>query len=133
MIRRSASVEAKFKSSFLSYEKNIELIIKKLFVDNPEYAKDLKRLLVIDRPDCLSRTNAAYDDIIKKYSVGKLKKDGYIRIVPRLNLEEHESVKSYIIINMDDFAPMANGKYRECTLTFFVFSLYEFSEMDNYE
>ena len=125
MIRRAPSLTNDFKSSFFSYEKNLEVIIKKLFVDNPAYSENLKRLLVINKPDCLIHGNAAYDDLIKKYSVGRLKKEGYIRTVPRLDLKEHEDIKSFIIINMDDFTPTSNEEYRV--------SLYECSEMDNYE
>ena len=120
MIRRAPSLTNDFKSSFFSYEKNLEMIIKKLFVDNPAYSENLKRLLVINKPDCLIHGNAAYDDLIKKYSVGRLKKEGYIRTVPRLDLKEHEDIKSFIIINMDDFTPTSNEEYRDCTITFFI-------------
>lgn len=133
MIRRASSLTNDFKSSFFSYEKNMELIIKKLFVDNPSYSDNLKRLLVINKPDCLIYGNAAYDDLVKQYSVGRLKKEGYIRTVPKLDLKEHEDIKSYIIINMDDFTPTSNNEYRDCTITFFIFSLYDCAEMDNYE
>ena len=75
----------------------------------------------------------AYNELIKGYSVGRLKKEGYIRTVPRLDLKEHEDIKSYIIIMMDDFTPTSNDKYRDCTITFFVFSEYDYAEMDNYE
>lgn len=133
MIRRSPTLATNFKSGFFSYEKNLEVIIKRLFVDNPAYAENIKRLLVINKPDCLMNNNAAYDDLIKQYSVSRLKKEGYIRTVPRLNLKEHEDIKSYIIIMMDDFTPTSNDKYRDCTITFFVFSEYDYAEMDNYE
>ena len=133
MIRRASSLTNDFKSSFFSYEKNMELIIKKLFVDNPSYSDNLKRLLVINKPDCLIYGNAAYDDLVKQYSVGRSKKEGYIRTVPKLDLKEHEDIKSYIIINMDDFTPTSNNEYRDCTITFFIFSLYDCAEMDNYE
>lgn len=133
MIRRSPTLATNFKSGFFSYEKNLEVIIKRLFVDNPAYAENIKRLLVINKPDCLMNNNAAYDDLIKQYSISRLKKEGYIRTVPRLNLKEHEDIKSYIIIMMDDFTPTSNDKYRDCTITFFVFSEYDYAEMDNYE
>ena len=133
MIRRAPVLETNYKSSFFSYEKNLELIVKKLFVDNPAYAENLKRLLVINKPDCLATGNEAYNELIKGYSVGRLKKEGYIRTVPRLDLKEHEDIKSYIIIMMDDFTPTSNDKYRDCTITFFVFSEYDYAEMDNYE
>ena len=133
MIRRAPVLETNYKSSFFSYEKNLELIVKKLFVDNPAYAENLKRLLVINKPDCLATGNEAYNELIQDYSAGRLKKEGYIRTVPRLDLKEHEDIKSYIIIMMDDFTPTSNEKYRDCTITFFIFSEYDYAEMDNYE
>lgn len=133
MIRRSPTLATNFKSSFFSYEKNLEVILKRLFIDNPAYAENIKRLLVINKPDCLMTDNAAYDDLIKQYSIARLKKEGYIRTVPRLDLKEHEDIKSYIIIMMDDFTPTSNDKYRNCTITFFIFSEYDYAEMDNYE
>lgn len=133
MIRRSTDIAKNYKSSFLSYEKNMELIIKKLFVDNPSYGNELKRLLVINKPDCLSNNNAKYNELIRGYSIKRLREEGYIRTVPRLDLQEHEGIKSYIIINMDDFTPTSNNEYRDCTITFFIFSEYSYAEMDNYE
>lgn len=132
-IRRSPALTNDFKSSFFSYEKNLEIILKRLFVENPAYAENIKRLLVINKPDCLMTNNVAYDNIVKKYSVSQLKKEGYIRTIPKLDLKEHEDIKSYIIIMMDDFTPTSNDKYRDCTITFFVFSEYDYAEMDNYE
>ena len=37
-----------FQSSFLSCEKDIEIILKRLFVTSKPYSDDLKRLLVIN-------------------------------------------------------------------------------------
>ena len=133
MIRRSVELRDDFKSSFFSYEKNLEIILKRLFVSNSSYADKLKRLLVINKPDCLSTNNAAYDEIIKEYSIGRLKKEGYIRTVPRLDLKEHEDIKSFIFVVMDDFTPTQNDKYRNCTISFYIFSEYEYAAMDNYE
>lgn len=133
MIRRSVELQDDFKSSFFSYEKNLEIILKRLFVSNSSYADKLKRLLVINKPDCLSTNNAAYDEIIKGYSIGRLKKEGYIRTVPRLDLKEHEDIKSFIFVVMDDFIPTQNDKYRNCTVSFYIFSEYEYAAMDNYE
>lgn len=132
MIRQSPALANRFKSSFFSYEKDMEIIIKRLFVDNPIYGDAIKRLLVINNADCLTSNNAKYDELVKQYSIKRLKDEGYIRTVPRLDLKEHESIKSYIVINMDDFVPSSNDQYRNCTITFFVFSEYEHSEMDNY-
>lgn len=133
MIRRSNELNTAYKSSFFSYEKSIELILKKLFVDNSAYANEIKRLLVINKPDCLSKNNAAYEQLIKGYNVKRLREEGYVRTVPRLNLKEHEDIKSFIFINLDDFAPSSNQEYRDTTLSFYVFCEYDYAQMDNYE
>jgi hypothetical protein len=43
-----------FTSSFLSCEKDMQLILKKLFVQSQPYSNDLKKLLIINTKDCLS-------------------------------------------------------------------------------
>ena len=46
----------KFRSSFLSCEKDAELICKKLFLESLPYSNELKRLLIINAKDCLDNT-----------------------------------------------------------------------------
>ena len=90
--------QGEFKSSFLSCEKDIEAIIRKLFVDSRPYSDLLKRLLLINTPDCLNdMTNQAYIDKIKNTSIADLSKEGYIRLTPKLALKENEEVKNYLI------------------------------------
>ena len=86
-----------FKSSFLSCEKDTETIIKKLFVDSKPYSDMLKRLLLINTPDCLNdMTNPVYLKKIKETSIQDLKEQGYLRFGPKLTLGENEEVKSFI-------------------------------------
>ena len=42
-----------FTSSFLSCEKDLQEILRKLFVESQPYSDELKRLLVINAKDCL--------------------------------------------------------------------------------
>ena len=107
--------QGEFKSSFLSCEKDIEAIIRKLFVDSRPYSDLLKRLLLINTPDCLNdMTNQAYIDKIKSTSVADLSKKGYIRLTPKLALKENEEVKNYLIISFDNFVPNAtNPEFRD--------------------
>ena len=107
-------------SSFLSVEKDIELILKKLFLDSGEYSDTLKRLLVINAKDCLDNTeNQVYKDAVNKASLNYLRKEGYIKLEPKISLKEHEEVKSYILISIDNFVPnMENPQYRDCTVHF---------------
>ena len=103
------------QSSFLSCEKDSELIIKKLFVDSRPYSDELKRLLLINTSDCLDdRTNQVYIDKIKNTSISDLIEEGYIRFQPNLKFGENEEVKSYILISYDNFTPTSNNNYRDC-------------------
>ena len=55
--------QGELKSSFLSCEKDTESIIHKLFVDSRPHSDMLKRLLLINTPDCLNdMTNQVYID-----------------------------------------------------------------------
>lgn len=106
-------------SSFLSCEKDIEEIIKRLFVDSNPHSEDLKRLILINTPDCLyDKTNPAYLKKLENYNNPiKMKKDGYIRLTPKIEFDENEEVKSYIAISFDNFTPNStNPFYRDCTV-----------------
>ena len=74
------------KSSFLSCEKDTELIIKKLFFDSGEASELLKRLLVITSKDCLDLENLEYKKIIDDISIADLWSKGYISIVPKISI-----------------------------------------------
>lgn len=107
-----------FESSFLSCEKDTESIIRKLFVDSKPYSDMLKRLLLINTPDCLNdMTNQVYIDKIKKTSIKDLREQGYVRLEPKIKLRENEEVKSYIVISFDNFVPNAtNPQFRDCVV-----------------
>ena len=50
-------------------------------------------------------TNPAYLKKIKDTSITDLRKEGYIRLEPKIRLNENEEVKSYIVISFDNFTP----------------------------
>ena len=107
------------ESSFFSCEKDTELILEKLFIQNRQKGNELKRLLVINTPDCLDTTNAKYQQIVENKSVKDLKNEQYIKITPKIAFKEHEEVKSYILISFDNFIPNAtNPQFRDCTVSF---------------
>ena len=102
------------QSTFLSCPKDLENIIRKLFVEDKEFAENLTRLLVINEKDCLdNRDSKLYQDIVKEHTISKLIDKGYIRITPKLELNEHEEVKSYILISFDDFTETSNPQFRD--------------------
>lgn len=107
-----------FDSSFLSCEKDTELIIRKLFTDSRPYSDELKRLLLINTKDCLDdRTNQTYIDKINSTSIADLMDQGYIRLKPKLEFGENQEVMSYLVISYDNFVPNSeNPHYRDCVI-----------------
>lgn len=123
-----------FRSSFLSCEKDTELIIKKLFVDSRPYSDELKRLLLINNKDCLiDRTNQTYLDKLKHTSIANLIEQGYVRTSPKIALGENEEVKSYILISFDNFTPTSNDEFRDCIVMIDVICNTDYWDLGNYQ
>lgn len=107
------------QSSFLSCEKDAELILNKLFVDSQRHSQWLKRLLIINTKDCLDNQIKKYDEIVDTYTVQDLIDKQYIRTTPRLELNEHNDVQSYILLSFDNFTTNpANNQFRDCMINF---------------
>lgn len=123
MKRDLALKPTEFTSSFLSCEKDLETILRKLFIESQPYSNYLKKLLVINTKDCLDNsTNEIYNNAIKDMSLAKLREDGYIKIEPKIKMEEHEEIKSYLIFSFDNFrANRNNPQFRDCTVNIDVF------------
>lgn len=122
------------ESSFLSCEKDTEIILRKLFIESRPYSDILKKLLVINVKDCLTDTSNKYDNIIKQYSLKRLREEGYIRLEPKIKFGEHEEVKSYILISFDNFIPNAtNPEYRDCTVSFDIICHNDYWDIENYQ
>ena len=47
----------------------------------------LKRLLIVNNPDCLDSTNSDYKTLIDSKSLGDLINEGYIRLNPKIERE----------------------------------------------
>ena len=130
---RMNGFQGEFKESFLSCEKDSELIIKKLFIESRPYSDYLKRLLLINTPDCLyDMTNQVYIDKIKNTSIKDLYEQGYIRFSPKLKFGENEEVKSYIRISFDHFTPSKNPQFRDCVVEIDIICHPEYWELGNY-
>ena len=122
-----------FKRSFLSCEKDTEIIIKKLFVDSRPYSEMLKRLLIINTPDCLDDiTNPTYINKIKNTSIQDLHDQGYLRFAPKILLGENEEVKSYIRISFDHFTPSKNLEFRDCIVEIDILCHPEYWDLGNF-
>lgn len=135
MQRNLIEMQSNIYSSFLSVEKDIELILKKIFFDNQPYNKQLLRLLVINTKDCLSnQTNQDYINKINNMNLSDLINEEYIKLSPKIKMPEHEKVKSYIIISFDNFTENANNpEFRDCTISFDIICHTDYWVMDNYQ
>lgn len=92
------------KSSFLSMEKDTNLIINKMLEN-----ERLKRLLYYTDKYALERANLNQDQTLEL--IGK-----NIKIVPKLVVDS--SVLNYVIINFDKFIPSENPQFRDNTIEF---------------
>lgn len=92
------------KSSFLSTEKDLDLIISGMLKN-----ERLKRLLFHTTKDALNRKNLTEDE-----SLSLINKN--IKIVPKLTVDG--SVLNYIIISFDNFTPSENPEFRDNIIEF---------------
>lgn len=122
-----------FQASFLSSEKDTETILNKLFIKSKPYSDILKRLLIIDQPDCLDPNQMEYQNLINQYSIHKMKDEKYILVVPRLEYMMHEKFKSQILIEFDDFVPTSNTHYRDCVISFTIMCPLVKWELEDYK
>lgn len=123
-----------FASSFLSCEKDLQTILRKLFVESQPYSDDLKRLLVINMKDCLdNKDSEIYRNAIKDMSLSKLRQDGYIKLEPKIKMPEHEEIKSYLIFAFDNFRTNAsNPQFRDCTVYIDVLCHSDYWDLGNF-
>ena len=122
------------KSSFLSFEKDVETILKALFIESYPHSDALKRLLVLETKDCLDNTTSeVYKKKLEETNLVTLIRDGYVKLSPKIRLPEHEEIKSYIIISCDNFTPNnENPFYRDCTITFDVICHLDYWDIGDY-
>ena len=123
----------RFNSSFLSCEKDIEMILKKLFIESKPYSDILKRLLIINTKDCLEDSSEVILNKIQQTTLSQLIKDKYIRLSPKIEIEEHDEVKAYLIISSDNYTTNENNPYyRDCTITFDIICYTDYWDIGNY-
>ena len=92
MARKVASniLKKNFTSTFLSCAKDQEEIWRKLLVDSKPYSDKLKRLLIINTPNCLDEKQQQYQRKINQYTINDMIDEGYIKTIPKLTFGEHE-------------------------------------------
>ena len=124
---------SKFNLSFLSCQKDIETILRKLFIESKPYSDYLKRLLIINTEDCLDTDNPIYNEQIKK-SLKEIIDEGYISFIPKIKFGEHEKVKSYLVISIDNFSSNStNPYYRDCTVNFDIICHTDYWDIGDYQ
>lgn len=121
-----------FSSSFMSIPQDMESIWRMLFVDSQPWSDVLKRLLVVNTPDCLDFNEMQYQQAIQGYDIHRLRQEGYVRSSPRIMLKENEDVKTYLILQFDDFIPNGNPQYRDCVINFSIISHIDVWELNDY-
>ena len=117
-MRKDLIMNKQIYSSFFSCPDDVKVLLEKLFVESRPYSDRLKKLLVINNPDCLV-DKEQYQKIIDSFSVARLIKEGYIRLNPKIQRGTHEEIKSYIIISFDNFSSnRISPRYMDYTIHF---------------
>ena len=95
------------RSSFLSVEKDMEIITNKILKN-----ERLKKLLYYTTSDALDKPDIGEDASLELFGKN-------IKIVPKLYIDG--SVLNYIIIDFDKFSPnLTNPKFRDNMITFII-------------
>ncbi len=133
MKKMSAELAANFKNTFLSCEVDQETIWRRLFVESRPYSDKLKKLLIVNTPNCLDETQEQFQQIINDYTLQRMKQEQYLKTVPKLTFPEHEDVKAYILLEFDDFIPSGNPHYRDCVISFSIICHLDYWELEDYK
>lgn len=133
-MRKDAILNKEIYSSFFSCEVDAQTIIRKLFVESNPYSDRLKRLLIINKPDCLDETNQDYKKLIDSKPLSVLRSQGYIRTNPKIARAQFEEIKSYILITFDNFLPnRVDPKYLDCTIHFDIICYDDEWDLNNFK
>lgn len=107
------------KSSFLSIEKDLEIITKQMIQNNR-----LKKLLYYTTRDALNKQNLNADQTLELFGKN-------IKLVPKLYVDG--SVLNYIIINFDNFVTNAsNPEFRDNIIEFDIICHFDQWQLDDF-
>ena len=87
------------ESSFLSSEKDLEIIANYLFKN-----ENLKKLLYYNSKDCLKKPKVSDEKLVEMFGKN-------IKIVPKLTVDN--DVLTYIVVSFDSFTPSDNPEFRD--------------------
>ena len=121
-------------SSFFSCAQDTETILKQLFVKSNPYSDRLKRLLVINNPDCLDQTNQNYQKLIDSKPLSILRSEGYVRTNPKIARKQFQNIKSFILLTYDNFSSNAiDPKFMDCTVNFDIICYDDEWDLQNFQ
>lgn len=128
-------VQTNFQSSFLSVDKDTNLILRKLLIESRPYSDMLKRLLLIPERDCITNmSNIVYNKTIQEASVKWLWENGYITNNPKIKLKEYDEKKSILLITFDNFTRnKTNPQFRDCQVSFQILSHNDLWDIGDYQ
>ena len=106
-------------SSFLSIEKDMNIIINKMFENDR-----LKKLLYYNTKDCLNKPK-----LTEEQTLSLINKQ--IKMVPKLYVDK--SVLNYIIISFDNFTPSANPEFRDNIIEFDIICHFDQWQMNDFK
>ena len=131
-MKRDLVLTKPITSSFLSCEKDTELILKKLFVQSRPYSDVLKSLLVIQAPDCLDNIEK-YKTELDSFSIARLIEEGYIQLTSIDRHQEHEQVKASMHIYFDNFhQDLLNPQFRDCEVYFEIITHHDQEDLGDF-
>lgn len=107
------------KSSFLSVEKDLEIIVNHLCKN-----ERLKRLLYYTTPDAIDKPNLDDEQMIQLF-----KKN--IKLIPKLYVDG--SVLNYVIINFDNFTQSGNPEFRDNIIEFDIICHFDQWHLKDYQ
>ena len=92
------------ESSFLSSEKDLEIIVNYLFKN-----ENLKKLLYYNSKYCLKKPKVSDEKLVEMFGKN-------IKIVPKLTVDN--DVLTYIVVSFDSFTPSDNPEFRDNIIEF---------------
>lgn len=124
-----------FQSSFLSIEKDTETILRKIFIESRPHSDKLKSLLAVNGNDCLSNIdNPVYQKVIRQASLPWLKQNDFVIMEPKINFDEFDEKKSFLIFTYDNFTPNYNNpEFRDCLIMIDIISHIDLWDLGDYQ
>lgn len=107
------------KSSFLSVDKDLEIITDKILKNN-----NLKKLLFYNTRDALDQPKLTEDESLGLFGEN-------IRIVPKIPVDNE--VKNYIVIKFDNFTTTYNPEFRDNLVEFDIVCHYDYWQLKDFQ